>query len=608
MSVGPIDLDSLFERLSSFKREITPDEKFFRETMPERVKGCEIREQQIDMALAVETALKEGKNVIAEAGTGTGKGYAYLVPLVHHIREHKCKAVISTGTIALQEQLLNKDIPFLEEVLGYSLNAKLAKGKGNYLCLLRLDEETKQVALLEEDILDDIYKWSETTRTGDRADFPDDAGDAWGKVCVDDSCTGKKCIHSGRCFYLRAKALLKGADIVVCNHALYFIDMVIKQNSDGFASVLPDYSVAVFDEAHHIESIAREALGTQVSSGRLPMLLSQLRKRTGCNYQAAQDAQAENGLFFALVAESGFGSDKFLLKVNPELEAQMQVLLKAVRGIRHTWNDQYMEDRDESLLAKLDDFSEDLTAILEASNPGYVFWVEVIKNKLKQRIVLHATPIDVAPYLQRSLFENPDIRTVVLTSATLSTSNNFNYLKKQVGCAEAVEVQLDSPFDYKEQCLLYLPTGLPDPKANDFHVKVAPIIESILLKTNGRAFVLFTSYKGMNEVYSLLQGRLPWLLLKQGSMPKQRLLEAFKSDTHSVLFAVASFWEGVSVEGEALSCVILAKLPFAVPDDPITEAKVKAIEKAGGHPFMDFSVPEAIIKLKQGFGRLIRTR
>jgi ATP-dependent DNA helicase DinG len=601
-------LDNLLNRLQS--KPMTPAEKIFRTTFPQRIPGYETREQQIQMARQVEDALANGQHVIAEAGTGTGKSFAYLLPVVLHIQEKGGRAVVSTGTIALQEQLIFKDIPFLEKTLGMDFGTQLVKGKSNYICTLKLKDI--EDALFDEELnILSLTQWVKTHNcTGDRSDIPFPVpGDVWNMVCVDDACPGKKCpINAAEgCFYYQARAKLQQAKIIVCNHALFFTDMKIRESSDGYASILPEYQVVVFDEAHHIEETARDTLGTQVSNRRIPMLLAQLRKLPGCDQGAVQEALMANEQFFGAIALKGNGADKFVFKPGSQTEKLGDRLTATVDNVIEQFDDPNKDERAEKLLELLVNAVYELRSIIKAASPDKVYWVEHPKTKTL-RVTLHATPIDVAPYLSQNLFENNDITSVIMTSATLSAGGSFSYLKKAIGCDEAREICVDSPFDYYNQCLLYLPPNLPDPKSPSFHCNVAPFIEEILLKTDGRAFVLFTSYKGMNEVYNRLADRLKWTVLKQGDLPKQQLLDQFKQDTNSVLFATASFWEGVDVQGESLSCVIIVKLPFAVPDDPITEAKIEAIERSGGNAFIEYSVPEAALRLKQGFGRLIRTK
>lgn len=612
MSISLDSLDNLLGRLQSKPK--TPAEKIFRTTFPQRIPGYEVREQQIQMARQVEDALANNQHVLAEAGTGTGKSYAYLLPVALHLREHGGRAVISTGTIALQEQLIEKDIPFLEKTLGMSFAAQLAKGKSNYICLAKCKAKKEQVSLWEQDgsgvIFEYLWDWiKDKNCSGDRSDFSRPIpGEIWGRICVDDTCTGKKCPvnAAGGCFYYQARTKLQQAKIIVCNHALFFTDMKIRKSSDGYASILPEYQIVVFDEAHHVEKTARNTLGTQVSSQRIPMLLAQLRKLPGCDQGAVEETLMANEQFFGAVALLRPG-DKFAFKPNSQVETWEDKLTIAIANVIERFDDPNKDERAEKLLELLDNAIYELRSIIKATCPDRVYWVEHPNTKAL-RVTLHATPIDIAPYLSQNLFTNEDISSITMTSATLSVGGSFSYLKKAIGCDEAREICVDSPFDYYNQCLLYLPPNLPDPKSPSFHCNVAPFIEKILLKTDGRAFVLFTSYKGMNEVYNRLADRLKWTVLKQGDLPKQQLLDQFKQDTNSVLFATASFWEGVDVQGESLSCVIIVKLPFAVPDDPITEAKIKAIERSGGNAFIDYSVPEAVIRLKQGFGRLIRTR
>lgn len=619
MSLSLNSLDSLFNRLqarAALPVQISPVETIFRKDLPEKIPGYETREQQIQMAKLIESALETKEHALCEAGTGTGKGFAYLIPLHLHLKQNGGRAIVSTGTIALQEQLIGKDIPFLEQTLNIDFKAKLAKGKSNYVCRLRLnlEAEDNSIQLFDrEPLLDQLAHWAEKSTTGDRADFLSAIpGEIWSKICVDDGCQKKKCPAFGSCFYYEARTRLSDARIIVCNHALFFTDMAVRNDSCGNASILPEYSVVVFDESHHLESVARETLATKVSIMRLLVLLGQFRKLPGCDQGAVESALQTNGAFFAAAAMSGSGSDKFVLKLDARLKTEGQALLDAVEWVIESFDSHLSDsdgrDRANALKDTLRTYKTDLGSIIQGSDPNLVYWVEHLTRSKSLRVTLHATPVNVAPMLSNMLFKNEEISSIVMTSATLSAGSSFSYLKNSIGCSEARELCVESPFDYQNQCLLYLPPGLPDPKLPDFHERVAPVIEQILLKTDGRAFVLFTSYRGLNEVYERLADRLKWTVLKQGDMPKQALLEQFKADVHSVLFATSSFWEGVDVTGEALSCVILVKLPFMVPDDPVTQAKIEQIKRSGGNDFAGYMLPEAILRLKQGFGRLIRTR
>lgn len=588
-------------------RPNSPVEKIFRETLPQVVPVYEVRDQQIQMALMVERGLLHDQHVIAEAGTGTGKSYAYLIPLSFVLGDES-RIVISTATIALQEQLLKKDIPFLEEILGVDFRAELAKGKGNYLCLLRYHEELQNKGLFpEDDLVERLKDWVKQTETGDRAELPFEPGESWGRVCADDTCPGRKCHLNDDCFFAKARKRLTRAGVIVCNHALFFTDLHLRDSSGGTASLFPEYRYLVFDEAQHIESTARRTMSTEVSNVRLQVLLNQLRKRDGCHLDALNKTLAINGKFFETLGRTN-NSNNYPLPQNNELTNLGQELKQAVEDTVRMFDADLVGERENAIFKCLKRFNQDLVEILDGADPEKVYWVEKSEHRKRRLITMHATPLDVSKNLDRLLFYSGELSSAVLTSATLSIRGDFSFFRENIGCSQALEISVDSPFSYEEQCLLYLPQGLPDPREPGFHAGIVPFIEDILIQTEGRAFVLFTSYRGLNEVWDMLNGRLPWKLLKQGDLPKNKLLEEFKADLHSVLFATSSYWEGVDVPGEALSCVILVKLPFSVPDDPLTQAKINSIRRSGGNPFYSYSLPEAVLRLRQGFGRLIRTK
>ncbi|MGB4504721.1 MAG: helicase C-terminal domain-containing protein, partial [Syntrophaceticus sp.] len=330
-------------------------------------------------------------------------------------------------------------------------------------------------------------------------------------------------------------------------------------------------------------------------------------KRDGCHLDALNKALAINGKFFEALGCIN-NSNNYPLPQNNELTNLGQELKQAVEDTIRMFDADLVGERENAIFKCLKRFNQDLVEILDGADPEKVYWVEKSEHRKRKLITMHATPLNVSKNLDRLLFYSGELSSAVLTSATLSIRGDFSFFRENIGCSQALEISVDSPFSYEEQCLLYLPQGLPDPREPGFHAGIVPFIEDILIQTEGRAFVLFTSYRGLNEVWDMLNGRLPWKLLKQGDLPKNKLLEEFKADLHSVLFATSSYWEGVDVPGEALSCVILVKLPFSVPDDPLTQAKINSIRRSGGNPFYSYSLPEAVLRLRQGFGRLIRTK
>ncbi len=598
----------------------------FRERFARALPGYEPRVPQLQMARLVARGLEEGRHVIAEAGTGTGKSLAYLVPAIGHAVREGRRVLVSTGTIALQEQLVGKDIPFLQQHLGVQFRAALAKGKGNYLCKQRLDEEQAQPAFALDEAAQAILRWSKATETGDKSDLPFAPNGAWDMVCADDSCTGRKCGYYDTCFYYQAKRRLEEAHVVVCNHALFFADMKVRLASGGAAGVLPPAATVVFDEAHHLEQAAIGALGTEASNRRLGWLVRRIRKSewfTGLEQadmrqvgQLLQQLEEENDRVFGLALSlKPDGEQAYRLPADALDRLETGRLLD---GLGALWRlvepapgvDYGRLDEQQAKRRKLADLVEglraDLVTILRGQEEA-VSWAEVEERQGRDaRVILHSTPISVAERLREHLFRNN--ATAVLASATISAGGRFDYLRQRIGLDDALEMVVASPFDYWDQCQLYVATHLPEPGERGWLEAAIPVIEQLLHASRGRAFVLCTSYRTMEEIHRALASRLPWRCLKQGEAPKGRLIEEFKRDVSSILFATASFWEGVDVQGEALSLVIIDKLPFSVPSDPVAQARAEAVEARGGSAFMELSVPEATIRFKQGFGRLIRSR
>jgi ATP-dependent DNA helicase DinG len=642
----------------------------------------EFRRGQLQMAQSVEEALEEKRHLIVEAGTGTGKTLAYLLPV---IRSGK-RVIISTGTKNLQEQLFFKDVPFLESALipvagadrsqiqrphspatkneesflGSALvrNDKTAddgdnlthpevgrlsvcymKGRTNYLCRKKLYDLTAQPVLGGQEEIEHfgaIAAWEKTTHTGDRAELAElpEASALWHKLDArGDMCLGQKCKEWERCFITEMRRRAMESDIIIVNHHLFFADLAIKLEADGAsdAGVLPDCGAVIFDEAHELEEIVGNYFGISVSNLRVDelardaeQLLQREKLYTPQMSGAIQSLRQRSQLFFSMLPaqEGRFAFDarrEFLEENGDEFIALNQALMRLGAEFERL---PQKPDEVFTLARRTQQLQVQLGFVMENEDPNTVFWIErrglrggrdaaprrSAEDKAaggRSNVFLQATPIEVGSILRECLWSK--LATAVLTSATLAVGGGFEYIRGRLGLDHARELVIPSHFDYESQAILYVPPGLPDPRTPDFAAAASDVIRRLLEITRGRAFVLFTSYAQMNDIYERLLGFIEFPMLRQGDAPKSALLEEFRQTPNAVLLGTSSFWQGVDVQGEQLSCVIIDRLPFAVPSDPVVAARVKAIDGAGGNAFSDYQVPRAVITLKQGFGRLIRS-
>lgn len=584
----------------------------------------EYREGQVEMAEKIAEAFDAKKHLIVEAGTGTGKTLAYLVPAIAAAIKGKCRIIISTGTKNLQEQLMEKDLPFLQKALPTKFKAAYMKGRANYACIYRIAHSGHQPILDGIDEVDHfrvVREWMEETKTGDRAeltDLPENLA-FWNRINARaDTCLGQKCPDFEPCFITRVRSNAENADIIVVNHHLFFADLNVRDNK--FGKVLPDYSAVIFDEAHLLEDIAADYFGVQASNYQLEELAHDAEALPVSNAVSAAAITKAAGKVLSI-------AQSFWQRLMPERQVEgrfplsrdisvergdglsfgdansaLVEALSRLETLVDAFSGEMVEA--ESIARRAKQARADLAFITRQDDPNYVYWLE----RRGRGMFLQASPVDVSALLNEKLFDKTN--TCILTSATLATKDGFNFIRDRLGLPSARTMTLMAPssFDHETQAIVYLPKTMPDPRSPDYPSAAAREITEILRTTDGRAFVLCTSNASMSSLYQLVSSRVGYPCFVQGTMSKAGLIERFRSTPNAVLFATQSFWQGVDVRGEQLSCVIIDKLPFAVPTDPLVAARARFIDERGGASFFEYSVPQAIITLKQGIGRLIRSR
>lgn len=662
------------DRINLDKIDIAP---FFEKegVLAKSIKNFEYREEQKSMALSVQRGINENKKIVVEAGTGTGKTLAYLIPAIKWAIQNQKKIIIATNTINLQEQLLYKDIPIVRSIIDEKFSYALVKGRNNYLCK-RLFNEVSIKGNVDLDLfgseskeqLEHILKWGNKTETGDKSELPFEVNnDIWELVqSTTELCIGKKCPHRKQCFYMRTRREKIDANVLIANHHLFFADLNVRANTDFDSEylILPKYDMVIFDEAHNIESVARSYFSMEVSKFSFNRLVNRIFSKSNKRKQkpalnrleeSVDRANLENpGIYdltlenikdsiqvLQIVAEEYFeelrkvfdnGNENGVKKVLTSYEMKKSNFLESSREKKEKFQNLLKDFMNllETFLNLLDGekdknpdiinfknhiniykaFIDSFLFINNLSEEEYIYWIDI--NAKRTNVVLTATPLNIAKKLNTSLFEN--INRLVFASATLTADRNFNYFKKSIGLLEeeCIEEIIDSPFNYDEQMKVYIPTNIQDSdKLNLFYEDAANFILSILLKTQGKAFILFTSYTMLNQVYYSIKNELlenNFEIFLHGEKPRSQLITEFKKATNPILFGTTSFWEGVDVQGDNLSNVIIVKLPFLVPTDPIVSAISKKIEEEGGNSFFDYQLPEALIKFKQGIGRLIRNK
>lgn len=568
--------------------------------------GFEGRPGQVQMAQLIERGFLEGMHTIVEAGTGVGKSLAYLIPA---LRSGK-KVVVSTGTIALQEQLFTKDIPLVLDSLDLQARVTLVKGRNHYLCKQKFERMRTERLMPSSRSMQKMWEWAAKTTSGDRSELPFvPPADEWEQLDADaDDCVGEFCEHFKDCYFFRKRDEAKFADLIVVNHALFFLDLAMG------GGLLPPYDYVILDEAHQAERWATAALTATLSRSTVGRMM---RKLHGNYTVPAQfDAELDEGIRALESTLARIPGDRYPLRANEEvampLEQLRDTLFRLENWLYANWhaslkrkpeNEAEGERRRDLAMRSI---LAHLATIERAQSPQdeAIAWAE--RSEADGRYEVNSAPYDVAEFLRATLFER--CSSVVLTSATIANGQSFGFLKRSLGVTDAQEFVAPSPFDYPKQARLFLAPPQMNPKAVNFARLAAPLVEECLDRSHGRAFVLFTSYARLREVYALVRERIPYPVKLQGELPRTHLLEWFRKTPHAVLFATGTFWEGIDVVGDQLSCVIIDRLPFPSPADPIVAARLEALEARGESGFEHYMIPSAIVRLKQGFGRLIRSK